>query len=305
MNRTPALVCGFILVAITFSSRSGSAQTPRNTGLRDQGISGSAPYRDAVKRFLDREDPKIVGGKKAPAGSFPWQVSLGVSWIADPYRAHFCGGSVYSESWIVTAAHCLENTAAKDVTVTAGTHVLGEGHAATRRNVERIIVKSNFDSRTWDNDIALIQLRDPLKLGQGIEAVPLLTSTTEGAALPDRAPLVVIGWGATKEGGGSVRDLRYADVPLFSRVQCNRPGSYDGLITNNMICAGLAVGGVDSCQGDSGGPLTVSTQNKPQLAGIVSWGEGCARPNKPGVYTRVARYVSWIADCVAKPEQCR
>lgn len=303
--RKSIFACTCILAAITVDLRIAFGQTPRNTGLLDQVTSGSEPYRDAVRRFLDRDDPKIVGGKKAPAGAFPWQVSLGVSWIADPYRAHFCGGSVYSESWIVTAAHCLENTAPKDVIVTAGTHLLGEGQIGTRRNVQRIIVKSNYDAKTSDNDIALIQLRDPMKLGQGIVAVPLLTSTTEGALLRDGAPLVVIGWGATKEQGRAVRDLRYADVPLVNRVQCDRPGSYDGLITNNMICAGLAVGGVDSCQGDSGGPLTVGTADKPQLAGVVSWGEGCARPNKPGVYTRVAHYVNWIADCVTKPEQCR
>jgi secreted trypsin-like serine protease len=282
-----------------------SAQTPRVASLSDLAISGSEPYRDAVERFMKRQDPKIVGGKVASAGAYPWQVSLGVSWIADPYRAHFCGGSVYSASWIVTAAHCLENTPPKDVIITAGTHLLGVGAGSSRRNVKRIIVKSNFDSKTMDNDIALMELSEPLDLEPTIQPIPLVSSANEGTLLQNGTQLVVIGWGATQQNGKPVRDLRYADVPLVERATCNRPLGYDDQISTNMLCAGLAAGGVDSCQGDSGGPLTVGAPGAPRLAGVVSWGEGCARPNKPGVYTRVANYTSWVAGCVERPEQCR
>jgi len=107
------------------------------------------------------------------------------------------------------------------------------------------------------------------------------------------------------EGGRKVRDLRFVDVPFVARGACNRPLAYDGRITDNMICAGQAVGGQDSCQGDSGGPLTVNTQTTPKLAGVVSWGDGCARPNKVGVYARVANYAPWIAACIAKPSECK
>ncbi len=268
-------------------------------------MEGSEPYRDAVDRLMKKQDPKIVGGKVAPAGAYPWQVSLGVSWIADPYRAHFCGGSVYSASWIVTAAHCLENTPPKDVIVTAGTHLLGDGAGGSRRNVKRIIVKSNFDSKTMDNDIALMELSEPLELDAAIQPISLMSSADEGNLLHNGTQLVVIGWGATQQNGKPVRDLRYANVPLVERATCNRPLGYDEQISTNMICAGLAAGGVDSCQGDSGGPLAVGAARTSQLAGVVSWGEGCARPNKPGVYTRVANYSSWVAGCVTRPEQCR
>src|SRR6185369_2607254 len=74
----------------------------------DPALKGSIPYQETVNRYLHQDQPKIVGGKPAPAGAFPWQVSLGVSWIADPFSAHFCGGSVLNEKWIITAAHCAD-----------------------------------------------------------------------------------------------------------------------------------------------------------------------------------------------------
>lgn len=294
-----------VLFAVSAAAATVSAQSPRVSSLSDQSSSGSEPYREAVNRFMNHEDPKIVGGRVAPPGSYPWQVSLGVSWIADPYRAHFCGGSVYSSTWIVTAAHCMENTPPKDVIVTAGTHLLGRNTAGARRNVKRIIVKSNFDSQTMDNDVALIELVEPLELDALIQPIKLVASTDEATLLRNGTALVVTGWGTTQQNGKPVRDLRYVEVPLVERITCNRPFGYDSQVSPNMICAGVSTGGVDACQGDSGGPLTVGADAKPQLAGVVSWGEGCARPNKPGVYTRVANYSSWVAGCVAKPENCR
>ncbi|HEV7858993.1 MAG TPA: serine protease [Pyrinomonadaceae bacterium] len=266
-------------------------------------MQGSVPYMETVRRFLDKQEAKIVGGKQAPAGAFPWQVSLGVSWIADPYYAHFCGGSVYSERWIITAAHCTEGLTPSKVIITAGTNRLVA--EATRRNVKRIIVHKSYDTNTQNNDIALIELLDPLPMSDQIRAVPLLTPVAESSILTDGAFLVVTGWGVTQEGGGRVLDLRYLDdLPFVPRAFCNRPLSYDGRITDNMICAGVLAGGKDACQGDSGGPLTVQTETEPKLAGVVSWGDGCARPNKVGIYTRVANYVTWVSDCVSNSPTC-
>jgi secreted trypsin-like serine protease len=306
MRSAIALMSLCILASLTPGmAPSAGAQAARNIALStSQPRGGSAPFREAVDRFLQRKEPKIVGGQVAPVGAYPWQVSLGVSWIADPYHAHFCGGTVYSASWIVTAAHCLEDTPPRDVIVTAGTNTLSTN--GTRRNVNRIIVKSDFNRPTrWDNDIALIELFDPLPLGEAIKAIPVLTSAEELNLLKPDMPVVVVGWGATTEGGKKVRDLRFVEVPFVDRATCNRPLAYDGKITTNMLCAGQAAGGQDSCQGDSGGPLTVNTLTAPALAGVVSWGEGCARPNKVGIYARAANYVNWIAACVARPTECK
>ena len=189
--------------------------------------------------------------------------------------------------------------------VSAGSNVLGAGIAVERRNIRRVIINSRYNPRTHDNDVALLELFTPLPLSATIKAVGLLAPQNEAASLQPGVGLIVTGWGATAEGGQAVRDLRYVEVPFVDRASCNRPLAYDNQVTDNMICAGIAAGGVDSCQGDSGGPLTVDTVADPKLAGVVSWGEGCARPNKPGVYTRVANYAAWIMACVARPDDCR
>jgi secreted trypsin-like serine protease len=255
-----------------------------------------------VNRYLRKEQPKIVGGKPAPAGAFPWQVSLGVSSIADPFSAHFCGGSVFNEKWIITAAHCAVGLTPAKVIITAGTNRLVDG--AVRRNVNRIIVHRNYNAASKDNDIALMELRDPLPTGLQIKKIELLTPGEE-SGFTDTSVFTVTGWGVTQEGGSVVRDLRYLDaLPFVSRTTCNLPQSYDGRITSNMLCAGVRVGGMDSCQGDSGGPLSWGTGAAPKLAGIVSWGDGCARPDKVGIYTRVVNYIDWINTCVAGSQSC-
>jgi secreted trypsin-like serine protease len=290
-----------VFLTLASSQRLSLAQIPITLDA-DPLTKGSSPYEETVNRYFLRQQPKIVGGKPAPAGAFPWQVSLGVSWIADPFSAHFCGGSVLSEKWIITAAHCAERLTPGQVVITAGTNRLVDG--ATRRNVQRIFVHKSYNGQTQDNDIALIELREPLPTGLQIQRVELLKPGEENG-LTEAARLVVTGWGATAEGGSVVRDLRYLDdLPFVLRTTCNSTQAYDGRITMNMICAGERIGGKDSCQGDSGGPLTFGIGTSPKLAGIVSWGDGCARPDKVGVYTRVANYVDWIQACVSNSPTC-
>ncbi|MEA2605100.1 MAG: transrane protease serine [Acidobacteriota bacterium] len=279
------------------------AQPSHQTRLEKSRLTskGSTPYQETVAAFLEGKAPKIVGGSVAAAGAYPWQVSLGVSWIANPYDAHFCGGSVYSASWIITAAHCVRDNQPEDVSIVAGTNVLRPG--SVRHNVRRIIVHKAYVPATSDNDIALLELFEPLALDAKTRAIPLLDKAAEATALIEDATLEVAGWGATNEGGDPVKDLRFVRVPFVTRDTCNRPLAYNGQISNNMICAGPLAGGTDSCQGDSGGPLSVVSAS-PVLAGVVSWGEGCARPNKVGVYTRVPQYVDWIRGCTVKPDSC-
>ena len=297
------IVAGFSLAVVTMagSSRPSFAQNPV-TLETDPATKGSAPYEETVRRYLQNQQPKIVGGKPAPVGAFPWQVSLGVSWIADPFSAHFCGGSVLSAKWIVTAAHCAERLNPGQVVVTAGTTRLVDG--VTRRNVNRIIVHRSYDRHNQDNDIALLELRDPLPTGLAIQTIDLL-APADDAGLGETSVFTVVGWGATTEGGGVVRDLRFLDnLPFVPRTVCNSPQAYDGRITANMICAGVRAGGMDSCQGDSGGPLTLGAGSSSKLAGIVSWGDGCAQPDKVGIYTRVSNYVTWIQSCLSNSAAC-
>jgi secreted trypsin-like serine protease len=190
-----------------------------------------------------------------------------------------------------------------DIHVISGVNKLSKNVART--NVRRIILHKSYDPKTNNNDIALLELFDNIVLNEKAKPIALLTLADEEQSLMPSRKLTVSGWGATQEGGSPVKDLRFVEIPPVSRTTCNQPPSYNGKISENMICAGRALGGEDSCQGDSGGPLiTDKTTGVPKLVGIVSWGEGCAQVAKYGVYTRVPRYSSWVEQCVANRNAC-
>lgn len=300
MSKQRSLLAVLILAGIVSITAQSNAQSVMDDASFEPR--GSKDFDEAVLRYLRNEAPKIVGGVMADPGEFPWQVSLVVSWIADPARGHFCGGSIYDSRWIVTAAHCLDNLNPFDINVVAGTNVLSTG--APRFNVVRTIMHKSYDAATNDNDIALLEVRDGLPLSATMKPISPATEAAEQALKPG-TNLVVTGWGATVQGGTKVADLRKVDVPFVTNKDCNDILSYDGKITKNMLCAGKAVGGVDSCQGDSGGPLVLRDGDTPLLVGVVSWGEGCAKPGKYGVYANVPVFESWIKACVENPAGCQ
>jgi secreted trypsin-like serine protease len=272
----------------------GNAEEPTKENFKK---TGSADYDETVQRYIDKATPKIVGGKPATPGAYPWQASLVVSNIPDAGQAHFCGGSIVNEKWIVTAAHCMTGLTPSHFQVIVGTYSLNTG--AKRYAVKRRIVHGDYEKvAPSDSDVALVELEQPLEFGVSAKPTKILEPADEPTVLAEGAPLIVTGWGATKEGGNVIRDLREVTVPFLVNNVCSDPLSYGKQITDNMICAGLTAGGKDSCQGDSGGPL-VSTAAPIRQVGVVSWGEGCARPGKPGVYTRISNFKSWIETCVA------
>jgi secreted trypsin-like serine protease len=287
-----------LLAGTCFAGASAHAQVDPGRDADD----GSEPYREAVRRWERLRDPKIMGGRIAPDGAFPWQVSLGVARIADTYYSHFCGGSIYSDRWLITAAHCVHRTKPAQVRVVAGTQTLAPG--VTRRAVARIVIHPDWNPRTYSNDIALVELTTPLELGPTIRRVGLVSESSENDVLSRDGQLTVVGWGARQEGGRKVRDLRYVEVPHVASVLCNKPYAYNKRITETMLCAGNRLGGKDACQGDSGGPLTANIDAAPVLVGVVSWGYGCGQPNKVGVYARVAKLHRWVEACVSEAPEC-
>jgi len=239
------------------------------------------PHPLARKTLETREsNGYIVGGVAATEGQVPYIVSL-------QRTSHFCGGTIISANWILTAAHCVSGTAASSLNIRYNSLTHNAGGSLVK--AQAIFVHEGYDSWTIDNDIAIIQLTAPLTLGQpNAAAVPLPAQGSDVVA----GDVTVSGWGYLTEGGGSLpAQLQVLDVASVDRATCNAAGAYDGEITENMFCAGvLNVGGKDACQGDSGGPVI---QNG-AVVGAVSWGYGCARPQYPGVYTRVGVYVDWI-----------
>lgn len=292
---------GSLLSAFCVVPSVAQKATPART-LDSLEARGSSDYQATQAAFLKGDNSKIVGGKVAPDGAYPWQVSLSVSWIADPGRGHFCGGSIYNSRWIITAAHCVIDNRPQDIHVVTGTNRLTpQSH---RLNIRRIIVHQQYNRpKRHDNDVALLEMFEPLALDATSQAIELLKPEDETKFEDSKLLLTVTGWGATKEGARTVRDLRFVQVPYVARSVCNELQSYNKQVTENMICAGRQF--VDSCQGDSGGPLITDSSAGPvRLAGIVSWGEGCAQFGKYGVYTRVAKFNSWIVGCTANPSSC-
>jgi len=228
-------------------------------------------------------DTMIVGGEDAEEGELPYQISL--QW----YNQHDCGGSIVQVNGtqlIVTAAHCIDTPSG--YTVVAGDLKQSDtsGHEQTRR-VTRVIVHEDYDYWTNLNDIALLLIDRPFELNQYVQPIPLPTRMQDTPG-----DVVVSGWGDLSNGGQSPDILQKVQIPVVSDAVCQR--AYDEeIIAPHMLCAGLIdVGGKDSCQGDSGGPLRAVDGG--YLAGIVSWGYGCARAGYPGVNTETSHFIDWI-----------
>ncbi|RVE69984.1 hypothetical protein OJAV_G00083060 [Oryzias javanicus] len=229
---------------------------------------------------------RIVGGQDAPPGFWPWQVSLQTS-------AHFCGGSLINNQWVLTAAHCFPSGSASGVTVVLGLQSLqGSNPNNVPRSITTLIVHPSYNSVTSDNDIALLQLSSPVTFNSYITPVCLAST---GSTFYSGVNTWVTGWGNIGSGVSlpSPQTLQEVQLPIVGNRRCKCSyGASD--ITDNMVCAGLLEGGKDSCQGDSGGPLVIKQNGRWIQAGIVSFGIGCAEPNFPGVYSRVSKYQTWI-----------
>src|SRR3954466_12230610 len=254
---------------------SGSFQNPMRRLLLAPVLAVSALALAAAP------SPAIVGGHDAAAGAYPSvaEVHLGKSFV--------CTGTLIAPTWVLTAGHCGSVTGAAVATpvswpaplidVYIGSNKAGQGEKAP---VARAVVEPSYLA-TSGYDVTLLQLASP-----STKAPTKVAGASERSIWNPGVTETIVGWGATKDGGSLPSTLQEGRVPITTDAYC--AGAYDNFDATTMVCAGFPQGGVDTCQGDSGGPMFGQTSaGALKVVGATSFGEGCARAGKPGVYARV------------------
>ena len=338
-----------MILAAALMAGSGTlahAQTDMSSIVRPENGSNIIAHVFERKRQGTIIEPesgtRIYGGRPSEQGAWPAQVSLHFrEYVGQDAESRilsqFCGGTFIARQWVLSAAHCFflpDGTAleASDVLVRSGHVRLEEGDF---REVAAIITHKDYDGFTFNNDIALLKLAEPVQGSSGpVGAIPVIG---QGQPVPE-GPSVVVGWGLV-EGSQVPGVLMETDIDIVSNDTCNRgmaeqsrrdmgallyqigaagripedrlveafnllaPSIGDHL-NDNMICAGTSSGQRDSCNGDSGGPLMIRQSDGSWLqVGVVSWGrfplnaeEKCGHPQLFAVYTRLSNYYNWIAE---------
>ncbi|XP_016296291.1 serine protease 33-like [Sinocyclocheilus anshuiensis] len=242
---------------------------------------------------------RIVGGSAASEGAWPWQVD-----IQTDSQGHVCGGTIISENWVLSAAHCFPNP--NDISsymVYVGRQQLnGWNPDETSHRVCRVVVPLGYTDPQLGQDIALVELATAVGWSERIQPICLPYANVEFSS---DMRCMISGWGDIRDGVAlqGVGALQEVQVPIIDSKTCqdmfliNPTENID--IGHDMMCAGFQQGGKDSCQGDSGGPLVCQISDGSWVqAGIVSFGLGCAKPNRPGVYAKVSSFTNFIQNHV-------
>jgi trypsin len=253
-------------------------------------------------------EPKIVGGSPVSISQYPWQAAVVERGGGNAQTRQFCGGSVLTSRIVITAAHCVADTDPdcfgilcgisdpggdgtaridpNDVNIVLGRTTLSNNGQGAEVGVTGVAYRSNYDGDYQGNGVPRFDV-GYLVLGSPTAQPQIhIASTNEGALWDAGSPVDITGWGSTSEFGGTQDTLRGATVNIVADATCSDDYGPD-FDSASMVCA--AAPGKDTCSGDSGGPLQAPVGGGAyRLVGITSWGEGCAQPNAPGVYTRIA-----------------
>ncbi|KAM9301056.1 coagulation factor X-like [Morus bassanus] len=229
---------------------------------------------------------RIVGGDECRLGECPWQAVL-----LNEEGEEFCGGTILNENFILTAAHCMNQS--KEIKVVVGeVDREKKEQSETMHTVDKILVHSKYVAETYDNDIALIKLKEPITFSDYVVAACLPEADFANEVLMNQRSGMVSGFGREFEGGRLSKKLKVLQVPYVDRNTCKQSTNF--AITENMFCAGYETEQKDACQGDSGGPHVTRYKDTYFVTGIVSWGEGCAKKGKYGIYTKLSRFLRWV-----------
>ncbi|XP_039600572.1 coagulation factor X [Polypterus senegalus] len=241
---------------------------------------------EAFIEAVEDDGNRIVGGTDCKPGQCPWQALL-----VNEENLGFCGGTILSETIVLTAAHCMNQS--RSFIVVVGEHDTSkdEGRESKHR-VERVIAHNKYVPQTYDNDIALLKLKDKITFNKYVIPACLPDKEFSEKVLMKEGYGQISGFGRIHERGRQSTVLQQLSVPYVDRQVCMESSQFK--ITVNMFCSGYEEEGKDACQGDSGGPHVTRYKNTWFVTGVISWGEGCARQGKYGVYTQISRYIGWI-----------
>ncbi|XP_067377994.1 tissue-type plasminogen activator isoform X1 [Channa argus] len=244
---------------------------------------------------LNRPSYRIFGGKESDITEQPWQAAINVYTARGKQHFYRCGGVLIDSCWILTAAHCFKENEKLEV-------ILGRTFRQQISSddqifkVEKYWIHENFEEETFDNDIALLKLQAEAGICavNSPEVLPVCLPEPD-LVLPDWTECEISGFGREKEFSENYSErIKRGYVRLWPNERCV-PDLFSGRpVTSNMLCAGDTRGLDDACKGDSGGPLVCRNENRMTLMGLVSWGDGCGKKDKPGMYTRVTNYIGWI-----------
>ncbi|XP_058691719.1 acrosin-like [Poecile atricapillus] len=254
-------------------------------GLRPM-VSDSIPHDYGMTR--------IVGGTGALPGAWPWMVSIQYPWRSG--FEHWCGGSLITADWVLTAAHCFDKFKKIGIlnVVIGVTQLTKPGPEAQVRRIKKLLRHENYRRSDITNDIALLELDEHVQCSPYIQLACVAEPALRVSELQN---CWIAGWGSTTKGGQDSSDrLQEAKVQLIDVQLCNSSGWYAGKIHTHNLCAGYPEGNIDTCQGDSGGPLMCQDNHADTwwVVGVTSWGKGCARAKLPGVYTSTQYFYDWI-----------
>ncbi|XP_041863872.1 coagulation factor IXb [Melanotaenia boesemani] len=283
-------------LAPSVSPTEAEAEASPTTGKRKL-LSWAFPTLPTVTAEKN-SDKRVVGGDEALAGEIPWQVLLLYHSATVTKGQPFCGGSLVSELWVVTAAHCVEHARINKKTffTRVGEHDVNvdEGPERDHEVAEKHLYPLYaFEQSPYNHDIALLKLSSPVELSNQRRPICLGPKDFIQNLLRESTSSMVSGWGRLKFQGPQASKLQKLAIPRVDRTLCKQ--SSQDHITRFMFCAGYSNEQRDSCQGDSGGPHATNYKGTWFLTGIISWGEGCAMEGKYGIYTRISRYYPWIS----------
>jgi len=247
---------------------------------------GLVATASAFPRYFMDFPERIVGGEIAERGQFPYQIQI------QYLNQHHCGGAIVNNNWIVTAAHCSSHLAIYYTLVANQYNIFAAEGEERKYTVTRVVRHPDYVDGELHDDVALMKVGSPIVFDDLVQPIPLPESGHLASA--NGTTTRITGWGSTSEGGSLPFYLHFVDIPVVSDEECRE--GYGEDVLDSMLCAGFPEGGKDACQGDSGGPLVCDDLDVPYLCGLVSWGNGCARPGFPGVNTEVSYFVDWIRE---------